>query len=37
MVELSLPNLITVGLISIAAFAVFKWGTNAVGIDTSWL
>jgi len=34
-VELNLPNFFTIGIISLAAFAAFKAGAKAIGIDTS--
>jgi len=37
MVEFTLPNIVTVGLISIGAIALFKWGAGYAGIDTTWL
>lgn len=37
MVSISIPNVITIGLISLAAIAVAKWGLGAAGIKPAWL
>lgn len=37
MINLNLTNILTIGIIAVGAFALVKVGTNAVGINPSWL
>lgn len=37
MISLNLPNVATIAIISIAAYAAFKAGSKAVGFAPSWL
>lgn len=37
MLSLSVPNVITVALISVAAIAAVRFGLKYAGMDTSWL
>lgn len=37
MISINVPNVITIGLVSIAAYAAFKAGSKALGFSPSWL
>lgn len=37
MISINVPNVVTIAVISIAAYAAFKAGTKLVGYDASWL
>ncbi len=37
MIDINLPNIITIGLIALAATAAVKFGTKAAGINLAWL
>lgn len=37
MVSINIPNVITIGLISLLFIALFKWGLNKAGMNPSWL
>lgn len=37
MISLNVPNVITIGLISLLFLAAAKWGMNKAGIGVSWL
>lgn len=37
MVNINIPNVITIGLISLLFIALAKWGLNKVGMAPSWL
>lgn len=37
MVDLNVGNVITIAIISIAAYAATKWAAKAAGFDVSWL
>jgi hypothetical protein len=37
MVEFSIANFFTIGLISAIAIAVFQWIMTALGINLSWM
>jgi len=37
MVSISIPNVITIGLISLLFLAGAKWAMRTAGINTSWL
>ena len=37
MVDLNVGNVVTIGLISVAAYAAIKFGLKAAGVSPSWL
>jgi len=37
MIDVNVPNAITIGLIAIAAYAVLKFGMKLTGYSVSWL
>lgn len=37
MVDLNVGNVVTIGLISVAAYAAIKFGLKATGMSVSWL
>lgn len=37
MVDINIGNFITIGLISVAAYAAAKYGLKMAGIEPSWL
>lgn len=37
MINLNLTNIITIGIISVAAFALVKVGSQAIGFSPAWL
>lgn len=37
MVDLNIPNFITIGLISVAGYAAFKFIFERMGYNTSWM
>lgn len=37
MIDINLANVITIALVSVAAYAAVKAGLKAAGMDTSWL
>lgn len=38
MIDINLPNVVTIGLVSIAVLALTKWGLSAAGVTVpSWL
>jgi len=37
MIDLNIVNFITIGLIAILAYALVKFGANAIGFSPSWL
>lgn len=37
MVNINLPNIVTIGLISVGVMIALKWGLGAAGISPSWL
>lgn len=37
MVDLNIGNFVTIGLISIAAYAALKFGMKAAGVSVDWL
>lgn len=37
MVDINVTNLITIGIISVASYALIKAGLKMAGVDVSWL
>lgn len=37
MIDINLPNVITIGIIAIAVTAALKFGTKAAGLNLAWL
>lgn len=37
MISINIPNVLTIAIISIAAYAALKAGSRAIGFDTSWM
>ena len=37
MIDLNVTNLITIGLISVASYALVKAGLKMAGVDVSWM
>ncbi len=37
MISLNIGNIVTIGLISVGAYALLKFGLKAGGINTSWM
>ena len=37
MIDLNITNLVTIGLISVASYALIKAALKAAGVDVSWL
>jgi hypothetical protein len=36
MIDINIVNFLTIGIISLAAWALFKWASAYFGINTSW-
>ena len=37
MISLNIGNIVTIGVISVAAYAAVKFGLKAAGVTTSWM
>lgn len=37
MVDLNIANFVTIGLISVASYAMLVWAFQLLGLDTRWL
>lgn len=37
MIDLNAMNVVTIGIIAVAAYAAVKFGTKAAGLSVSWL